>query len=219
MPPLESFMIVDCGGGTVHLTTRTLLPGGKLSETCGSTYVDRLKTFMFLFSLILINSTHFFEFCCSIESLMWLSRQLGICTMKTISQKHYFSLGYVVQEFFVRKVKVPFTGDPTEFEPIFFDIEDEFPVAMQYITSKLRIIPVLEAQQWRIQLDFDTVKNMFDPVVTRIIGTTGSTTMSSDFLVGTFSESPIYTIVSVRNLRIGCQLLLFHNSLSLLLFV
>ncbi|KAG9291259.1 hypothetical protein G9A89_021761, partial [Geosiphon pyriformis] len=44
----SSFMIVDCGGGTVDLTTRTLLPGNKLGEIterdgalCGSSFVDR----------------------------------------------------------------------------------------------------------------------------------------------------------------------------------
>ncbi|CAG8778461.1 4021_t:CDS:2, partial [Ambispora leptoticha] len=44
----EPYMIVDCGGGTVDLTTRILLPGNQISEVtmrtgayCGSAYVDR----------------------------------------------------------------------------------------------------------------------------------------------------------------------------------
>src|SRR5271163_4364597 len=44
---LESFMVVDCGGGTVDLTTRKLLEGDKLGETikrkggyCGGSFVD-----------------------------------------------------------------------------------------------------------------------------------------------------------------------------------
>jgi actin-like ATPase involved in cell morphogenesis len=75
---IASFMIVDCGGGTVDLTTRTLLAGGKLggitersSDLCGSSYVDR-------------------------EFLKYLGKKLGFAAMKKLKENNYGQLQYLV---------------------------------------------------------------------------------------------------------------------------
>jgi hypothetical protein len=85
-------MIVDCGGGTVDLTTRELLSGNKLGEItertggyCGSSYVDD-------------------------EFVRFLEDKVGKSTIKIFKEKHYRQMQYLIQEF-CKRVKLPFTGD------------------------------------------------------------------------------------------------------------
>jgi hypothetical protein len=89
---VDSFMIVDCGGGTVDLTTRQLLAGDTLGEItertgdfCGSSYVDR-------------------------EFIKFLERKVGKSAIEILRNNHYRQMQYLIQEF-CKRVKLPFTGD------------------------------------------------------------------------------------------------------------
>src|SRR5688500_15879894 len=98
---LDTFMLVDCGGGTVDLTTRRLLKDNKLSESiksrgddCGGSFVD----------------DNFIEF---------LASKVGQSAIDLIRKNNYGRLQYVVQEF-CRRVKHPFTGQESDFNPFEF---------------------------------------------------------------------------------------------------
>jgi hypothetical protein len=100
----ESFMVVDCGGGTVDLTTRKLLEGNKLGEKikrkggfCGGSFVD----------------DEFIEF---------LGRKVGHSAIKLLKVNYYSQLQYMVQEF-CRRVKFPFTGQKKDFRPFNLDLD------------------------------------------------------------------------------------------------
>ncbi|CAG8643167.1 11249_t:CDS:2, partial [Racocetra fulgida] len=169
-----SFMVVDCGGGTVDLTTRKLLAGNKLSEIteregdyCGGSFVDQ-------------------------EFLKFLGRQVGSSAIDLVRQNHYGQLQYMVQAF-CRKVKLPFTGDIKDFKPIEFDLEDVCPVLKQYVKGQAK--EDMEDAEWVVNIEFDDVKAMFDPVVGKIIRLIHGQLNKSEeecsvmFLVGGFSES------------------------------
>lgn len=97
-------MVVDCGGGTVDLTTRKLLEGNKLGEKikrkggyCGGSFVD----------------DEFIEF---------ISRKVGHSAIKLLKENNYGQLQYIVQEF-CRRIKFPFTGKEADFKPFNLDLE------------------------------------------------------------------------------------------------
>jgi len=86
-----TFMIVDCGGGTVDLTTHRLLEDDKLDEivvrkgdSCGGSFVDE-------------------------EFLSFIGKKVGNSALEEFRKDHYGQLQYLVQEF-CRRVKIPFTG-------------------------------------------------------------------------------------------------------------
>src|SRR5436190_15346429 len=89
---LASFMVVDCGGGTVDLTTRTLLPDNKLSEItertgdlCGSTHVDR-------------------------EFIIFLEKKLGFAAVDEFRRENYGQYQYLIHSFFCPRIKFEFCG-------------------------------------------------------------------------------------------------------------
>ncbi|CAI2200852.1 8137_t:CDS:2, partial [Funneliformis geosporum] len=91
-----TFMIVDCGGGTVDLTTRKVLPGNKLGEVteragdfCGSSFVDG-------------------------EFIKHLRRELGNEAIDLLRDNFYGQMQYLVQSF-CQNAKIPFTGDDRDF--------------------------------------------------------------------------------------------------------
>ncbi|KAG9298805.1 hypothetical protein G9A89_015826 [Geosiphon pyriformis] len=173
----ESFLVVDCGGGTVDLTTRQLRPDGKLDEItertgdlCGSTFVDR-------------------------EFMKWLGKNLGEVAMERVKTEHYGNLQYLIQKFFCPRVKFLFEGDASSYKNIDVDIEHWCPALLKYVTGDAR--EKMEEEDWLIELDFDSVKLMFDPVIKRIIrlitdqlkAAAPTQKISAMFLVGGFSES------------------------------
>ncbi|CAI2179278.1 13254_t:CDS:2 [Funneliformis geosporum] len=171
--PGDSFMIVDCGGDTVNITTRELLEDDKLTERtvrggdyCGSTFVDQ-------------------------EFLKFIGKKTGPFAIEQMKEHHYDQLQYIVQEF-CRLAKYKFTGEETGFEPFELDF-DEIPVIKQYIKGEER--EKLEISYWFIEIDFEEVKEMFDPVIERIINLIKGqldqieNDCSAMFLVGGFSES------------------------------
>ncbi|CAB4400856.1 unnamed protein product [Rhizophagus irregularis] len=167
-------MVVDCGGGTVDLTMRKLLKHNKLSEIterigdyCGGSYVDR-------------------------EFLKFLSRKLGQSTINMLRENNYNQMQYMIQQF-CQKLKFHFTGDPAGFEPFEFDIEDICPVLKQYCKDDIK--EKMEENDWIIDINFEDLKSMFDPVIGKIIRlirgqlSSSKNKCSAMFLVGGFSES------------------------------
>ncbi|RHZ76357.1 hypothetical protein Glove_198g111 [Diversispora epigaea] len=168
-----NFLIVDCGGGTVDLTTRKLLANQRLGEVtvrtgdfCGGTYVDK-------------------------EFIKFLKRKVGDSAIKLLEEQNYGQFQYMIQTF-CREIKLPFTGVKEDYKIFEFDLEEVCPVLKQYIfgTTKAK----LEEDEWTIDLDFETVKSFFDPVIGKIIRLVSNQLNSGNgclamFLVGGFSES------------------------------
>ncbi|CAG8600929.1 6199_t:CDS:2 [Diversispora eburnea] len=168
-----NFLIVDCGGGTVDLTTRELLADQRLGEVtertgdfCGGTYVDK-------------------------EFIKFLKRKVGDSAIKLLEEQNYGQLQYMIQEF-CTKVKLPFTGVKKDYKLFELDLEEVCPVLKQYTTGAAKA--KLEKDEWIIDLDFETVKSFFDPVIGKIIRLVSNqlnngNDCSAMFLVGGFSES------------------------------
>ncbi|CAG8475320.1 4773_t:CDS:2, partial [Racocetra fulgida] len=169
--------VVDCGGGTVDLTMRTIQPGKKLKEEtersgdlCGSTYVDQ-------------------------EFIDFMGRIVGFTALQRLKSYAYGDLQKLVHRFFCETVKLPFNGDREKFESIELDLERQCPSLIKYITGSERTN--LENNEWIIELEYDTVKQMFDPVVNKIIKLINNQLLDlraqrkckAMFLVGGFSES------------------------------
>ncbi|CAG8462463.1 11503_t:CDS:10 [Dentiscutata heterogama] len=182
MKTLTSFLIVDCKESTVDLTTMILLPNMKIGEItersgdlCGSSYVDR-------------------------EFLKFIGRKLGFAALKKLKENHYEQMQYFVQQFCSR-VKFSFNGNPNEYSPRELDIERICPALMQYVTGQDK--DLMEEAEWFIELDFQAVKDMFDPVVKKIIDLIQRQCASTErrpaamFLVGVFSEN-LYLQTQIR---------------------
>ncbi|CAG8440637.1 uncharacterized protein OCT59_009847 [Rhizophagus irregularis] len=165
------FMIVDCGGGTVDLTTRQV-EGKQLGEIteragdyCGSTFIDN-------------------------EFIEYLRRELGNNAIELLEKNHYGQMQYMIQKF-CSDAKLPFTDDPKFNYTL--DLDEVSPALAQYVTGDVR--ESLEEAAWLIKLDYETMKSMFDPVIDRIIGLiraqleNAREKCSAMFLVGGFSES------------------------------
>jgi hypothetical protein len=157
----------------VDLTTRQLLENDKLGEKtiresgfCGGVYVDR-------------------------GFLAFLGGKIGPSVLTLLQESHYGQLQYMVQEF-CRKVKLLFTGVKEEYKTFELDIDDVCPVIKQYVTGDK--LEQLEEDEWIIEIKFEDVKKMFDPVINKIIKLireqlNNSGPISAMFLVGGFSES------------------------------
>ncbi|CAG8435969.1 8613_t:CDS:10 [Ambispora gerdemannii] len=181
---LDSFMVCDCGGGTVDLTTRTLLPNNQLGEItertgdlCGSTFVDE-------------------------EFFLFLSRRLGFNAMQEFREKHYGQYQYLILKFFCPQIKFQFRNDALKFQPIELDIERECPALIDYIDEDIQ--EQMREEEWIIEFQYNDVKSMFDPVVERIIrlirnqlNASQQQKCSAIFVVGGFAESG-YLISRIR---------------------
>ncbi|CAI2167707.1 2765_t:CDS:10 [Funneliformis geosporum] len=170
-----TYLVVDCGGGTVDLTVRRLLSDDRLAETtertgdyCGGTYVDD-------------------------EFLKFLESRVGKSAMNKLKEKHYGQINYLVHKYFCSVIKIPFTGERSKFKGIELDIQKKCPALMQYVTGSERE-QLSDEDEWIIDLDFDTVKSFFDPVINKILRLidmqlSKCSNCSVMFLVGGFSES------------------------------
>ncbi|CAG8783075.1 1265_t:CDS:10, partial [Gigaspora margarita] len=100
---------------------------------------------------------------------------------------------YVDREFHQFLVKFSFNGNPNEYTPKELDIERICPGLMQYVTGQAK--EQMEESEWLIELDFQTVKEMFDPVVKKIIEIIQKHCASTErrcaamLLIGGFSNS------------------------------
>ncbi|RGB33485.1 hypothetical protein C1646_704263 [Rhizophagus diaphanus] len=169
------FMIVDCGGGTVDLTTRKLIGikpfqlgevTERIGDFCGSTFIDN-------------------------EFVKFLRRKLGTHAIDRLKENNYGQFQYLIQEF-CRRVKEPFTGEDMEFRRE-LDIEVTAPMLLKYVDEDTR--EILEDNEWLIEINYEDVISWFDPIIGKInrminiqlLNTQG--TCSAMFLVGGFSES------------------------------
>ncbi|KAF0480261.1 hsp70 family protein [Gigaspora margarita] len=75
-------------------------------------------------------------------------------------EKHYGHLSYMTQQFCER-------GEESEFRKYILDIEKVCPSLKQYVSGS--ILDELEEEDWEIEIDFETVKSFFDPVVNKIL--------------------------------------------------
>ncbi|RHZ52254.1 hypothetical protein Glove_463g12 [Diversispora epigaea] len=178
-----TFLIVDCGGGTVDLTMRTLLEGDCISENtertgdlCGSTYVDKN-----------------FRVC--------LEKKLGKSALKSLRKKHYEQYQFLIHEFFCPYIKFVFDGDPAEFKTIELDIEKWCPALMDYVSQEIK--DEMEEEEWLMEIKFQDVFEMFNPVVEKILKLINNQLNSprqkctAMFVVGGFAESP-YLIKMIK---------------------
>ena len=164
-------MVVDCGGGTVDITIQKLLENNRLSENtersgdfCGSTFVDK----------------RFIEY---------LSRVLGTRVINLLRNNHYGQLQYMIQEF-CDAAKHPFTGDDPDFL-YEVDIKRNCPELLQYVSEEVK--EEMEARDWIIDIDYYTIKEMFDPIIERILCLIRAQLFYGNcsviFLAGGFSQS------------------------------
>ncbi|CAG8653044.1 18293_t:CDS:2, partial [Racocetra fulgida] len=174
LPGLDAKTVITDYLQTVNLATRILLPGMKISEIiersgsrCGSSYVDH-------------------------EFLKFLGRKLGFAAMKKLKEDHNGQMQILIQRF-CSEVKFRFNGNPNEFTDKELDIEKICPALKQYVTGHFR--KQMEDDDWIIELDFQTVKDMFDPVINKIIDliqwqcASNERKLAAMFLIGEFSEN------------------------------
>ncbi|CAB4375327.1 unnamed protein product [Rhizophagus irregularis] len=172
--PGTNFMIVDCGGGTVDVTTRKLLNEGQLGEIteragdfCGSTYVD-------------------------VEFIKYLRKILGNEAMDLLEKNIVGQRQYLIQQF-CKDCKFHFTGEDRDY-CYTLDIDETIPILKDYVTNN-HVREGLEENDWTIDIDFATVKSIFEPVIQRILKLIKGQLRNSQepcsamFLVGGFSES------------------------------
>ncbi|CAG8645693.1 hypothetical protein GLOIN_2v1881585 [Rhizophagus irregularis DAOM 181602=DAOM 197198] len=173
--PGTNFMIVDCGGGTVDLTTHKFINNEQLSEIteragdcCGSTFIDD-------------------------EFVKYLRKTLGDEPMDLLRDNNYDQMQYLIQQF-CKYGKISFTGDDPDFL-YELDIRDTIPILEQQYIVDDDIRETLEKNEWVIEIDFETMKSIFEPVVRKILKLikvqldNAQETCSAMFLVGGFSES------------------------------
>ncbi|CAG8597322.1 8382_t:CDS:10, partial [Paraglomus occultum] len=185
LEPGDSFLIVDCGGGTIDLTIRTLLQGKRISEITertggffGSTHIDRA------FSL-------------------YLARKVNLAAFRELKDNYYYQYQQIIRNF-CEKAKIPFNGDEDEFEPYSLDIDRTCP-ALKTIMKQMNVPEVeqLEDDKWTIDVEFEEIKEFFDKTIVQILGlieqqlASAKCRVSAMFLVGGFGESQ-YLLSKIR---------------------
>jgi hypothetical protein len=166
-------MIVDCGGGTVDLTTRKLLGENQLGEItervgdyCGSSFIDE-------------------------AFLKHIGSMVGNSTIDKLRDKKSKSLQRMVDDF-CRKAKFRFTGEDTDFQ-YELDVLEVIKVLKKFVSNEVKNL--LEENGWLIEIEFEEIKSMFDPIVDKIIQMIGTQLencrdeCSTIFLVGGFGQS------------------------------
>ncbi|CAB4459941.1 unnamed protein product [Rhizophagus irregularis] len=83
-----------------------------------------------------------------------------------INEENSMGLQFITKQF-SRRVKFSFTGQQEDFMPFELDLYELCPVIRQYIKDSE--LDKMEVNEWCIELNFDDVKAMFDPVIERIL--------------------------------------------------
>ncbi|GES97225.1 hypothetical protein GLOIN_2v1783264 [Rhizophagus clarus] len=112
--------------------------------------------------------------------------------MDLLENDNYREIQYLLQHF-CKYDKIPFTGDD---QGLFYvlDIQETIPILEQCVTDN-KIRETLEENEWIVEIDFETMKSIFEPVVQKIFCLikaqleNAHETCSAMFLVGGFSES------------------------------
>nr|CAG8558965.1 2140_t:CDS:2 [Entrophospora candida] len=180
--PGTVFMIVDCGGGTVDLTTYKLWRKDQLGETveragdfCGSSFVDN-------------------------KFIEYLGEEVvGKDAINSLKKDHYGQFQFLIQAF-CKTIKNTFTGRDVDHK-YEMDLEEVCPDLIKYLRGSKK--EELEESEYVIELDYTTVKSFFDPIIERIIEMirvqldSSKCDCSAIFLVGGFSQS-MYLQVRIR---------------------
>ncbi|CAB4382159.1 unnamed protein product [Rhizophagus irregularis] len=144
----ENFMIIDCGGDIVSLTTRQLLENERLSliaerigNDCGSSSVDQ-------------------------EFLKFLENKVGSFAINYVKENRPYQIQYILQVFF-RLYKINFTGIQSDFDTVKFDSKAHQPFLAQYCNEEYNINK--KGIGWSFELKFEDIKAIFDPIIEKII--------------------------------------------------
>ncbi|CAG8640705.1 10242_t:CDS:2, partial [Paraglomus occultum] len=178
LKPGDAFMTVDCGGGTVDLTTRYLIEDGALGEetestceTCGSTFVDK-------------------------EFLKFIGQRLGINKrqMNKLRRDNCVAFQQLTDTFII-PIKTDFTGEESDF-PRARRLRLDCPKYHVFVeNTSFEKRHLMTKAGWIIDIKFHDVKRMFDTVVDKILRLihdqihNSGRMCSALFLVGGFSES------------------------------
>ncbi|GBB89665.1 hypothetical protein RclHR1_16430002 [Rhizophagus clarus] len=170
-----TFMVIDYGGITVDLTRFELVRNNptrfcevteRIGDFCGSTFIDK-------------------------EFIKFLRGRLGTRAIDLLIENDYDQFQCLIQEF-CQHVKEPFTGDNPEFNYI-LNIEERAPFLLLHCNRKTK--KIMKKNEWLININYNDVKSMFDPIIERIIClvhlllSNNEETCSAIFLVGGFSEN------------------------------
>ncbi|CAG8701270.1 13874_t:CDS:2, partial [Racocetra fulgida] len=97
--------------------------------------------------------------------LEWMDSIAGKSAMKKLKDNNYSELQYLVKEF-CEQIKFQFTGDDPDFH-CEIDLESTCPTLTKYVTGNE--LKELKKNMWEIDITFDSIKAMFDPIIDRII--------------------------------------------------
>ncbi|PKK60612.1 hypothetical protein RhiirC2_856753 [Rhizophagus irregularis] len=90
---------------------------------------------------------------------------LGNSTIDKLRDKKSKSLQYMVHHF-CRRAKFRFTGKDTDFQ-YDLDVKEVIRVLKKFVNNETK--KLMEDNNWLIEIDFETIKSMFDPLVNRIL--------------------------------------------------
>ncbi|PKY53120.1 hypothetical protein RhiirA4_471164 [Rhizophagus irregularis] len=141
-----TFMFVDCGKYTTNLTTRKLVRNDPL-------HIDKVTVqIRDFYGSRLINE----------EFIKFLRERLGTCTIDLLKENNYEGLQYMVKKFY-RRITRSFTGDDKKFN-YELDILYEAPILLRHVSEEIK-----EIMGEIIEIKYNDIKKMFDPIVDRII--------------------------------------------------
>ncbi|CAB4434637.1 unnamed protein product [Rhizophagus irregularis] len=168
----SSFIIVDTSADAIDIIIRTLLENnelgdisGRIEDPCGGNSVDE-------------------------EFLKFLSRKVGQSAINLLKENHYDQLQYMIKRF-CRNGKFLFTGQDRDFS-YELDFTDICRAIIQYVKDPER--EQMEYQYWLINVTFEDIKAMFDPVIERILRLINTqlnavSSCKAILLIGGFSQS------------------------------
>ncbi|PKK65892.1 hypothetical protein RhiirC2_853280 [Rhizophagus irregularis] len=169
----NSFMVVDCGGYTVDLSTCKLVGNnplqlGKVTEYirdfCGSAFIDK-------------------------EFIKLLREKLGNRGIDLLIEVKYQEFQSLVH--FSSSDLYSFLGRNAESFGII--VKEYAPSLVKYVSNDVR--KIMEENNWVINVEYNDIKKMFDLIIDRIIRlihiqiSNSQETCSGIFLVGGFSEN------------------------------
>ncbi|RIA97404.1 hypothetical protein C1645_814115 [Glomus cerebriforme] len=125
------------------------------------------------------------------EFIKFIGRKVGLSAIDLFRSNHYDQFQYIVKKF-CERVKFQFTGQQKDFNPPDLDFYELCPAIEQCVKDSEH--EQLENQDWIIELKFEDVKAMFDPVIERILHLIRLqlyiiNDCEAIFLVGEFSQS------------------------------
>ncbi|EXX60002.1 uncharacterized protein OCT59_009716 [Rhizophagus irregularis] len=170
-----TFIVVDCGGVTVDLTARKLIGNNPLQYR---EITERIGDF---YGSVFIDN----------EFIKFLREKLGTRAIDLLMENNYDQFQCLMQEF-CQHIKDPFTGDDTEFNYT-LDIKEKAPLLLSHVNRKTK--KIMKKNEWLININYDDIKSMFDPIIDGIIClihsqlSNNKDACSTIFLVGGFSEN------------------------------